>query len=36
MLPPARLFVDELPVQADEVDEQALGEPVLAAPAHGQ
>src|ERR1700722_15035362 len=28
--PPARLVVDQLPVQAEDVGEQALGEPVLA------
>ena len=30
VLPAARLVVDQLPVQADDVDEQALGQPVLA------
>ena len=34
VLPAARLLVDQLPVEADDVGEQALGEPVLAHHAH--
>ena len=36
VLPAARLGVDELPVEADDVGEQPLGEPVLAHHAGGQ
>ncbi len=36
VLPAARLLVDELPVQADDVDQQALGEAVLAHHPGGQ